>query len=268
LHLQGQGDFWFDKQNFAQAYARYQQASAAAQDVAAPHFRAGIALAAMSRYEMAVSEIKKGLALDPSWPVTGESLTELFGEEKEIAKQALLHDIADWVRGDIRDANRLFLLAVCMHFDGDTERAATVFQAAARLSGSPDHIQVFLNPPQAPAAPPDPDFEKLPPEIQKLMKPSKAPAAGPAVVPRKPILQDDEDPPRPEPASLPEPAGPKLFGPQGAKLPPVSGFKSGSRGAALRSHFFTQAAGLSCGHGNPCLFAPVIGNRFPRQAAS
>jgi hypothetical protein len=220
LHLQGQGDFWFHKQNYAQANARYQHAAAAASDVAAPHFRSAIALTAMNRYEQAVAEIKKGLSLDPSWPTTGESLTELFGENNELAKQAMLHELAEDVREDIRNPDLLFLFAVCLHFDGDRERAATVFEAAARLTAPADHIQVFLNAPPAAIGPPPARPEALPPVNPKSPPFQPAPLAEPAAGARPSFPSDDADAPRPESVVPAAPAGPKLPNPAGPILPP------------------------------------------------
>jgi len=215
LHLQGFGDVLFRRQNFPQAYQRYREAAATAPDLATPHFRLGITLAAMHRYEAAVAELKRGLSLDPTWPLTGESLADLFGEDNIIARNSMLHEVAEWVRADIRDPDRLFLFGVLLHFNGDAAQARSVLETAARLGGSPEHVMVFLNPvaperanpgepapAKLPAAVPQPaPFAPAPEPFTGRRNPPQVPGAQP--IPRRgaPAPESDEFPlPRPAPA--------------------------------------------------------------------
>src|SRR5262249_14221680 len=132
-----QGDMWFRKQNYIQAFARYKNAATEAPDLATPHFRMALPLTAQRRFETAIAEIKSGLARDRSWAVTGESLDDLFGEDNQLAKSSLIHVVADWSRADIRDSERLFLLGVLLHFNDEPDRANTVLTTAAKLANSP-----------------------------------------------------------------------------------------------------------------------------------
>lgn len=153
LRAQAQGDEWFRKENYLQAYSRYKVAVAEADDRADAHFRLGYALLAMGRYDRAVKEMKRGLRIDPAWPVTGESLSTIFGPENLLAKSTTMSEVTAWVREDIRDPDRLFLIGVLLHFDDD-ERAAEFFETAIRLSGGGAHLLAFLKKPDNPAAEP------------------------------------------------------------------------------------------------------------------
>lgn len=154
IRAQARGDYWFGKQEYPKALERYRRAVDEAPDRAEARFRLGFALTAVGSYREAVAQFRKGLRLEPSWPVTGESLTAVFGEEQRLAKSSIMHQVTRWVRDDIRDPDRLFLLGVLLHFDGREDDAQTVFQTAQRLSGGGDHLRAFLNP-----VPPERDRE-------------------------------------------------------------------------------------------------------------
>lgn len=146
LRNQVKGDEYFKKQDYRRAYDRYKLAASLAKDIAAPHFKKGFALVALKQYSRAAFEFKQGLILDPSWPVTGESLAALFGPDNVIAKDSVLHQVAAWVKEDIRDPDRLFVFGVVLHFDGRVEEATDVIRTAARLAGRGDHFLAFLAP--------------------------------------------------------------------------------------------------------------------------
>lgn len=196
LHFVIQGDTWFRKQNYLQAFARYKNAATEAPDLATPHFRMALTLAAQRKHESAVAEIKRGLALDRSWAVTGDSLDDLFGEDNQLAKTSLIHTVAEWVKADIRDPERLFLLGVLLHFNDEAQEASTVLTTAAKLANSPDHIMAFLYPPPAPGTKP-----ALPSDRERL------PGVNP--IPRAKFLYPtDPDRSRARPA-VPDPNGPR-----------------------------------------------------------
>lgn len=146
IRLQAQGDEWFQKHNFIQAYARYKQAAAATPDLAEPRLRMAIALAAMSEFSQAATEMKRAMRIDPSIPFTADRLDALYGDGGGIAKNSLLHKLQEWVREDIRDPDRLFVIGAILYLDDDVDRATPFLQAAAKLAGSPFHIQAFLRP--------------------------------------------------------------------------------------------------------------------------
>ena len=140
------GDQNFRRQEYAKALGRYRKAVRVAPDNAQARFRLGLVLATAGKYTEAVKEIKIGLKLDISWPVTGQSLGRLFGRRNKIAKSNLLGNTTRWAGEDIRDPDRLFLLGVLLYFDSETDKAETVFEAAYRLAGKGDHLIAFLRP--------------------------------------------------------------------------------------------------------------------------
>lgn len=146
LRNQVKGDEYFQKLDYRRAYERYKLAASLTKDLATPHFKKGFALVALKQYARAAHEFKQGLVLDPSWPVTGESLSEMLGPDNAVARDSMLHQVADWVKGDIRDPERLFVFGVVLHFSGQTEQAHDVIQTAARLAGRGDHFLAFLDP--------------------------------------------------------------------------------------------------------------------------
>ena len=162
------GDEYFKKLDFRRAYERYKFAASLAKDVPTPFFRKGFALVALGQFDRAAYEFKQGLALDPTWPSTGESLNELFGPDHQIAKDSMIHQVADWVKKDIRDPDRLFVFGVVLYFNGQEEQAIDVLRTGARLAGRGDYFLAFLNP--------------QPVEGQQTI-PQKQPAAGHVVNP-------------------------------------------------------------------------------------
>jgi len=144
IRYQAQGDEWFAKQNYLQAYGHYKQAITAAPGRPEPKFRLALALAATTNYGSAVDEIKRAMRLDPTWPQTGPKLDELFGADNLLSKNAVMHKVAAWVREDIRDPDRLFLMGVLLHFNDEADKSHTFFEAASALAPVPAYAQAFL----------------------------------------------------------------------------------------------------------------------------
>lgn len=153
IHAQAEGDVYMKRLRFLNAYEKYKHAVAVANDRPEPYFRLAYALAAIGSYDSAVKYLKQGLTLDPHWPVHGDKLTGVFGDDNRLAILSLIERVTGWVRDDIRDPDRLFLMGVLLHFHDDT-RATKFFEAAYRLAGGGDHLLVFLQPQldNAPAA--------------------------------------------------------------------------------------------------------------------
>jgi Flp pilus assembly protein TadD len=204
IRYQAQGDEWFLKQNYLQAYARYKQAYSAAADRPEPRFRMAIALAALTEFGPAVDELKRLARLDPEMPAHGERLDDLFGPDRNLAKNAVLHKVADWVKEDIRDPDRLYLMGVLLYFNEDGNKAKTLFETAGMLAGDPAHVRVFLAPAagrrvDAQRAAPKPPAPPPPDPREEDEAPVPMPQAGPA-------------PPQPAPAKpARELAGPRLL---------------------------------------------------------
>ncbi|HVJ68888.1 MAG TPA: hypothetical protein VM510_12945 [Caulifigura sp.] len=130
--------------HYAGAALEYRRAIADAEDLPDNYFRLGFALACQRRYDEAVQQWKYGLMLDNSWPTRGESLTSLFGENNTFEKTSLLNRVGDYVRLDPRDPNRIFLLGVLLHFNGDQANARTLFESATRVAGNESWLTAFL----------------------------------------------------------------------------------------------------------------------------
>jgi len=221
IRYQAQGDEWFGKQNYLQAFGHYKDAISAAPGRPEPRFRKAMALAATTNYSLAVDEMKRSMRLDPTWPQTGPKLDELFGADNLISKNAVLHKVAAWVREDIRDPDRLFLMGVLLHFNDDLDKSHTFFEAAYALAPVPEYARAFLDAEDRHGAP---------------GQHAAGPAAGPAEEPRPAPPDEDDapaaDPPPPGPAPGPAPArrdnGPRfpaaagLDDPQQRAKPPVS----------------------------------------------
>jgi hypothetical protein len=216
VRLQGVGDEYFAKQDYLQAYANYKQALSVAPSRIEPRFRMALALAATTHYGQAVDEMKRGLRMNPDWPRTGASLDELFGEDNILAKNAVLHKVATWVREDIRDPDRLFLIGVLLHFNDDGDKSHQFFEAASALSPIPTYAQAFLDAEDAAAEvrPADArganaggalDLDLLPPAPQRGQQPVRR--AGPVIPgvdddPADPVFRGKAPPPeepRPRP---------------------------------------------------------------------
>lgn len=204
LRYQSQGDEYFVKMNYLQAYARYKQACAAAPDRPEPRFRLAVTLAALGRFGPASDEIKRLVRLDPQWPAHGDRLDDLFGVEHNLSKNSMLQRTAEWVREDVRDPDRLYLMGVLLHFNEDVEKARKFFETASLLSDSPGYVRVFLDAPARPAKPaapvrPDPqvepDVDEAPTPKPLADVPVKKPATalvGPSLPPAAPARAESD----------------------------------------------------------------------------
>jgi len=144
LKFIGYGDALFAKQKYVEANDRYRKAARSAPQLAEAWFRQGFALAAVGRCDLAATAVKRGLKLDPAWPKSHFELDQLFGPNAA-AKNARLDALAAAVMDKPADPNRLFVLGVLLHFDGQTDRAATLFERAEQIAGNNvGHIEAFL----------------------------------------------------------------------------------------------------------------------------
>lgn len=148
LERQALGDSKLRKQQWLAAYGDFRVAVDAAPDRAEAHFRLGCVFVAMNRFSSAVREFKRAVYLDALLPQTGDRLSAVFGPDSQVARSTFLNRAADWLREDIRDPDRLFLLAVLLHFEDDA-RSREIFEAARRMANQSgvfaDHIIAFLN---------------------------------------------------------------------------------------------------------------------------
>jgi tetratricopeptide (TPR) repeat protein len=138
-------DGMFRRQRYHEALQQYKTASRIAPDVAAWFFRQGHGLTAVKQYDLAAEAFKRGLALDPSEAASTLKLDTLYHDAR-LAKHSHLDTLAATALDRPDDANLMFVLAVFLHFDGQTDRAQKFFERAAALSAPNDeHIRPFLH---------------------------------------------------------------------------------------------------------------------------
>lgn len=224
LEHQARGDEKLRKQLWAQAYVHYRSAADAAGDQGEAHFRLGFVYTAMQYYPSAVREFKRGLFLSPDLPASGIRMSMLFGPDSEIVRISILNKVADWVREDPRDPDRLFLLGLLLHFEDDPRRREVLQVARSMAVGSFDHIHALLARPDAPA-PKKILLETLPllPEVAKpLPDPPKLMAVPSPLAPPGPAPLQQVGPPQPPPpiglpVLLDKPTPPVVPGPPAGK---------------------------------------------------
>lgn len=181
LEYQFEGDDYMRKSSYTLAANKYRSAWMTARDRAEPYFRLGWAYMATREYEKSIEQFRLGLQIDPHFPFSGVSLTNLLGADNQLARASIQDSVKAWVKQNYKDPDRLFLLGVSVHFE-DPDKARTFFEFAEEMGklGDVSHIRAFLAvPPEAPVNP--------------------APAAQPANPPLPPIN------PAPQPANPPEP---------------------------------------------------------------
>ncbi len=139
------GDEAFGRLDYRKALSHYRRAAVVAPTRGEPLYRAAFARVALGQFAAAGEDLRRAVALNPSLPVTGPSLRDLFGPDHSIARTAAVGGVAELARGDVRDADRLFLLGATMHANGD-DRAREIFEAAWRLTGGRPHLRPYLDP--------------------------------------------------------------------------------------------------------------------------
>lgn len=215
LRHMASGDQQFKAGRFIAAAREYRQAIADAEDLPDNYFRLALAQVELRRYDDAVDQIKYGMMLDATWPQRGQALIDYFAVGQNFEKTSMLRRVGDWVRVDLRNPDRIFLLAVLLHFDGDRENARQLFESAIRVAGEEPYLTAFLEDAEKPAAIEEPPAEGAVPD---------PPAAGvhlpktqpkPATPENQPVPQRSSTPPEDEagpPAAFPELKTPDLPG--------------------------------------------------------
>lgn len=208
IRAQARGDLWFRRQQYHHARDRYKTAVQDAGDRPEARVRLALTHAALGSYGSAVRELKIALQLNPALPSVGESLDDLFGPDNQMAKLSLISRVSAWVRQDLRDPDRLFLLGALLYFNGDAEKAMPLLEAARRFGGPAEHVQAFLDP----VEPVEPDTA------------AHEPAADPPQTDRDDPI-DFLVPPLPDPPGEDQPNAPPAAAeersPSGPVLPPL-----------------------------------------------
>lgn len=203
LEAQQRGDAHLRAQQWMLAYHDYKKAVDYAEDQPQAHWRLGLVLLMLQHYDSAAISLKRAVYLDPQFPQSAPPLTEVFGADSTLARTTLAHKLAEYVRQDIRDPDRLFLLGAMLHFEGDT-RAREVLETGWRLAGRGQHFEAFL---QAEATPPA--------AVPAATKPSALPPLPSGDIPLPPAPLPDAEP---NVAPAPESVAPAVF--EGPRLGP------------------------------------------------
>jgi hypothetical protein len=208
VRAQAQGEVWFKQQEYHKAYDRYKSAVAEAQDRGEAHLRLAVCYAALGHLDRAVLQLKRGLAVDPQFLASADSLGELYGPGNAIAQAAMVHKATLWAKDDIRDPDRLFLLGSLLYLQGD-ERAPILLETGLALAGGGDHFRSFLIAAQnAPMESSDRSAPVNPQVIDQAPAPgSNNPSAPNPVLPPLPLPPDSDAGASPQ---TPLPTGPDL----------------------------------------------------------
>ncbi len=206
LELQAEGDQNVRIQNWQRAYINYRQAVAVADDLPEAHLRYGIVMAEMNRFDQAANEFRRAVHVDPELPTSQFTLEKLFGPDSKLARGALISRTTAWAEENPSDPNRLFVLAVLLHFDGNS-RAQELFSSIVQMTDGAQHAVVFL-----PRAQEDQPANPIPPRPEENGQLPEAPLP--------PAPQPDANQPR----KVPPPPKPMLndatiFGPRSKVAP-------------------------------------------------
>ncbi len=143
LQSQSKGDELTRRQAWAQAYVEYKRAVSYAEDRSEAHFRLAINLLTTRHYETAAIHLKRALFLDPQLPHSTLRLADIYGPNSELTVNSLISRLMQNVEEDVGNPERLFLLGVALHFNGDP-RGRELLAMGDQLSGHAAHFQVFL----------------------------------------------------------------------------------------------------------------------------
>ena len=145
LREERRGDEAFAALDYREAIRRYRAAAEAAPTRGETLYRLGFARLAVGDFAEAGDNLRRAVELNPSLPNAGPTLDDLLGGGNRLAKTSLLSAVAELARADVRDPDRLFLLAAAMHASGDS-RAREIFEAAWRLTGGRPWLRAYLDP--------------------------------------------------------------------------------------------------------------------------
>lgn len=152
VRAEAQGDMWFQKQEYHKAFDRYKAAVAEAGDRGEAHLRLAVCYAALNHMDLAARQLKRGIAADPRFARDADALNKIYGAGNQIAQSEMVHRAALWLKEDIRDPDRLFLLGAFLHLQQD-ERAPILLKTGLAVQGGGDHFREFLEVASTPSVP-------------------------------------------------------------------------------------------------------------------
>lgn len=168
LDHQARGDQRLRAQKWSEARAAYRSAVDVAPDRAEAHLRLGLCLVAIQRFDSAIHEFKRAIFIDPLLPQAGKISKVIFGPDSKAVRASIISKLTDWVKDDYANSDRLFLMGVMLHFEGDP-RSQEFFEAARRMKrgGDDSHIAGFI-PTKPVDAEPEEDPLQVPAEVPPL----------------------------------------------------------------------------------------------------
>ncbi|MCA8999549.1 MAG: hypothetical protein KDA80_21315 [Planctomycetaceae bacterium] len=178
IQLQAKGDEALQKMQYPAASRNYREAMLVAPDRVDPVFRYGFVLMAQARYADAVAQFKRASAIDSTWPQFAPSFSQMLGERNQFEKIQIQQRVAEWTEENVRDPDRIYLLALMLHLDGD-DRAQGLVDTAMLIAGNQPHL-TGLKKERDPLAP----VNDAPPNIA----PANGNGLDPAQVPELPPL--------------------------------------------------------------------------------
>lgn len=131
---------------FTEAYVHYKKAVAEAPDLVVPRVHMAVVLATLGKYDRAVRHFKDATDLDSEYPYS-MTLDSIYTKENFAAKEATKERLINWVKDDIRSADRLFLMGAFLFLDNDQVRAKELLETSVKLGGVNTALAAFLIPP-------------------------------------------------------------------------------------------------------------------------
>lgn len=135
-----QGDVYFKEQKYQQAAQRYKLAAEAAPDVAEAYWRLGHAYMASNRTDLAAGAFTRAMRTSGDLGRGGFSLKKLYGES-HIARESHLESLAAEAMERMDDTQPLLVMAVSLHYAGETERAAKFFERVRQMA--PEQVSLL-----------------------------------------------------------------------------------------------------------------------------
>lgn len=169
LQAQDRGNARMQQQDWSLAIAEYRQAVDFAPENAAATWRLGVAYLAVRNYSSAAVVWKRALHLQPELAGTLPTIQEVFGLDAQLASQSVASRLTEYVRADIRDPDRLFLLGGWLAMARDP-RSREILETGLRLAGRGQHFTAFVSTspvaqPGVPARPEPPTPAPAPTEL-------------------------------------------------------------------------------------------------------
>jgi len=125
------------------AYARYRAATFISPQSGMAHLRLGIAAIGLQEYGVAIKECKQALTIEPE---LGSIQHEWFNKQELLALRTEIRStLTQWVKQDIKNADRLFLLGMTLYMNQDA-RGWELLQVAHKNSSENKHLAWVYRP--------------------------------------------------------------------------------------------------------------------------